>query len=371
VALRSSGWAQNQTSANQVDWNSNIYVQFSGPDLMATTPRIAVNNASGADQAMPEIVATNDGGFVVTWTDERGDANGSGAMAQRFDDGWVRLGEAMVVNTSAQGDQSDAAIAALSNGNLVIAWEFSTGNGSGAGIMALTPYDDTTAQYVVATDAAERLQSGALADTLFGGGDDGADTLIGDLGDDFLFGSSSANDLRDVIYRGDGNDNIDGCHVNDELRGDLGNDTVAGGFGADTVIGGAGDDVLTGSAFGDLMFGSDGNDFINGGFGFDRVNGGGGTDKFYHLGLRDHGSDWNRDYNAAEGDVLQFGGAANTSVSDLLIQRATTANAGAAGVPEIVVTQISTGSALCVLLDGAGQAEINIQIGANVFDLLS
>ncbi|MCF8516713.1 MAG: hypothetical protein K9G72_20490 [Rhodobacteraceae bacterium] len=114
--------AQNQTSANQVDWNSNVYVQFSGPDPMATTPRIAVNNASGADQAMPEIVATNDGGFVVTWTDERGDANGSGAMAQRFDDGWVRLGEAMVVNTSAQGDQSDAAIAALSNGNLVIAW---------------------------------------------------------------------------------------------------------------------------------------------------------------------------------------------------------------------------------------------------------
>lgn len=198
-------------------------------------------------------------------------------------------------------------------------------------MLALTPYDDTTAQYVVATDAAERLQSGALADTLFGGGDDGADTLIGDLG----------------------------------------NDTVAGGFGADTVIGGAGDDVLTGSAFGDLMFGSDGNDFINGGFGFDRVNGGGGTDKFYHLGLRDHGSDWIRDYNAAEGDVLQFGGAANTSVSDLLIQRATTANAGAAGVPEIFVTQISTGSALCVLLDGAGQAEINIQIGANVFDLLS
>ena len=205
-------------------------------------------------------------------------------------------------------------------------------------------------------------------DTLLGG--DGADTLIGGLGDDFIFGGATEADLRDVMYGGAGNDNMDGGYGNDEMRGDDGNDTMAGSYGADTVIGGAGDDVLTGAAYGDLLYGGDGADFINGGFGYDRVNGGAGADKFYHLGVAGHGSDWIQDYNSAEGDVLMFGGGAALA-SDFLIQRANTASAGAAGVDEIFVTQVSTGNLLWALVDGDAQAQINIQIQGQVFDLLA
>lgn len=206
-------------------------------------------------------------------------------------------------------------------------------------------------------------------DTLYGG--DGTDTLSGGLGDDWLYGGATTGDLRDVMFGGDGNDYMDGGYGNDELRGNTGHDTLIGGFGADTLIGDDGNDVLSGAALGDLLFGGDGDDFINGGFGHDRLNGGAGADAFYHLGIRHHGSDWIQDYTAADGDVLVFGGPANTSPDDFMIAMATTESAGSAEVQEIFVTQISTRTLLWALVDGAGQQEINIQIGGQLFDLLA
>lgn len=200
-------------------------------------------------------------------------------------------------------------------------------------------------------------------------GGNGNDTLVGTIFDDTLIGGTSENDLRDVIYGGAGNDTIDGGYGNDELRGDAGDDTIAGGFGADLVIGGGGNDALTGSAFSDEIFGGDGNDFINGGFGYDRLNGGAGADKFFHLGIADHGVDWIQDYDATEGDILMWGGGA-AMADDFLIQRAETANAGAAGIEEIFVTYIPSGNLLWALVDGNAQTQINILIGDNVFDLL-
>ncbi|MDP2493031.1 calcium-binding protein [Shimia thalassica] len=226
---------------------------------------------------------------------------------------------------------------------------------------------------VIGTDAEERFVGSTLGDTLHGAG--GSDTLIGDAGDDVLLGGENEHDLRDVIYGGDGNDRIDGGYGNDELRGDTGNDTIAGGFGADTVIGGTGNDTLTGSAFADQMFGSDGDDFVNGGFGHDLLNGGAGADRFYHIGIADHGSDWVQDYNATEGDILQFGIASATRSQ---FQINTTHTAKAAGersgdddTEEAFVIYRPTGQIMWALVDGAGQSSINLQIGGEVFDLLA
>ena len=199
-------------------------------------------------------------------------------------------------------------------------------------------------------------------------GGDGADTIIGGEGNDSLIGGTSESDLRDVVFGGSGDDTIDGGYGNDELRGDSGNDNLAGGFGADTVIGGTGDDVLTGSAFGDLLFGGDGIDFVNGGFGSDRVNGGAGGDRFFHLGIADHGNDWIQDYNAAEGDVLVYGGSATRDQFQVNVTN--TANAGADAVDEAFVIFRPTGQILWALVDGDGQNEINILIGGQEFDLL-
>ena len=190
-----------------------------------------------------------------------------------------------------------------------------------------------------------------------------------------IAGGSSSADLRDVIYGGSGNDNIDGGYGNDLIYGQDGNDTLAGGFGADDLQGMNGDDVITGSALSDLVYGGAGNDFVNGGFGYDRINGGSGADRFYHLGIYDHGSDWIQDYTAAEGDVLLFGDGAVTA-DDFQVNFSHTANAegirsGDQNVAEGFVIYKPSGQIIWALVDGAGQDEINLKIGGELFDLLA
>ncbi|MCU9837767.1 hypothetical protein OEZ49_08310 [Ruegeria sp. WL0004] len=203
----------------------------------------------------------------------------------------------------------------------------------------------------------------------------GADTLNGGDGDDIIIGGPSEGDLRDIVYAGEGNDSVDAGAGNDLVYGQGGNDTIAGGFGVDEIQGQDGDDVITGSAFSDLVFGGAGNDFVNGGFGHDRINGGSGADKFYHLGIFDHGSDWVQDYNAAEGDVLLFGNAAATR-ADFQVNFNHTASAegeraGDDAVQEAFVIYRPTGQIMWALVDGEGQSSINLQVGSDVFDLLT
>ena len=213
----------------------------------------------------------------------------------------------------------------------------------------------------------DTLRGASLDDFIYGG--EGRDIIIGRDGDDLLVGGESVNDIRDMIYGGDGNDTIDGGYGNDELRGDAGNDVIAGGFGGDTVIGGTGDDTLTGSALGDEIYGGDGMDFVNGGFGHDRVNGGADADQFYHLGIFDHGSDWIQDYSSTEGDVLVFGGEADAS--QFQVNFTETAGAGENNVEEAFVIYRPTGQILWALIDGAGQEEINLSMGGDLYDLLA
>ncbi|MCV2888464.1 calcium-binding protein [Ruegeria aquimaris] len=223
----------------------------------------------------------------------------------------------------------------------------------------------------------DSLFGGAGNDALFGG--TGRDELHGGDGNDLIRGAwregDPEDDLADTVYAGAGNDTIDGGHGNDLIYGMDGDDVIAGGFGADQLIGQGGNDVITGSAFSDLIFGNAGDDFLNGGFGHDRINGGTGADKFFHLGVAGHGSDWVQDYNSAEGDVLVFGNASATR-GDFQVNLAHTANAegeraGDDAVQEAFVIYRPTGQIMWALVDGGGQSSINLQIGADVFDLLT
>lgn len=260
--------------------------------------------------------------------------------------------------------------------------------GSGGGD-TLSGGDDP--ETLIAGGGDDRAEGGGGNDTIDGGS--GNDTLIGGSGDDSLFGGpgndrlnggdgndeiiggNSDDDLRDEVYGGAGHDNIDAGYGNDLVYGQDGNDTISGGFGADDLQGQNGNDVISGGALSDLIYGGAGDDFINGGFGYDRINGGSGADKFFHLGVFDHGSDWIQDYQAGEGDVLVFG---NTSASadDFQVNFAHTANdagerSGDDDVAEGFVIYRPTGQIMWALVDGAGQDEINLKIGGDVFDLLA
>ncbi len=244
-------------------------------------------------------------------------------------------------------------------------------------------------------DAADYLDGESGADTLFGGGGD--DTLEGGAGNDRLIGGSGNDTLRggdgydllngtsgnnllegdglsDTVYGGSGDDTIDGGTGNDILWGLAGDDLIFGDLGSDTIVGADGADTINGGGLSDEIHGGNGADFLNGGWGFDRLHGGEGADTFFHLGIRDHGSDWVQDYNAAEGDVLSTDLA--TTADEFLVQYAHTATAdgvrsGDADVMEAFVVYRATGQILWALVDGAGQDAINLQAAPDlVFDIM-
>ncbi|MDO6799726.1 calcium-binding protein [Shimia thalassica] len=219
----------------------------------------------------------------------------------------------------------------------------------------------------------DRIYGGEGDDYLEGA--DGSDTLVGGNGNDELRGGSSTSDIRDNIFGGEGTDTIYGGYGNDELRGDNGDDLINGENGADILIGGDGNDTIAGGGSADDAHGGNGSDFINGGWGFDLINGGSGADRFYHLGISDHGSDWIQDYSASEGDVLLFG--ISTAAQDQFqVNFAHSADAagersGYDNVEEAFVIYQPTGQIMWALVDGGGQASINLRIGGDVFDLLA
>ncbi|MEM9045882.1 MAG: calcium-binding protein, partial [Pseudomonadota bacterium] len=118
-------------------------------------------------------------------------------------------------------------------------------------------------------------------DMLYGGeGDDdlsgsaGHDMLDGGIGDDVLNGGSG----NDLLYGGDGLDDMAGGSGDDILFGGLENDVMTGNSGDDQLSGGTGDDDLSGSSGDDILNGGTGDDLLDGGSGDDALNGGTGAD---------------------------------------------------------------------------------------------
>ena len=228
------------------------------------------------------------------------------------------------------------------------------------------------------TEAADALDGGLGNDTLQGnGGDDsldggqGRDRINGGDGNDVIRGGPDDTDGSDRIFGGAGDDTIDGGAGNDQIYGQDGDDLIQGGYGADQLFGQAGNDVITGGAWSDLIFGGDGNDFLNGGYGHDRINGGGGADKFFHAGVRGHGTDWLQDYQAEEGDRLIFGDDSEISAYDFTVNFAHTDGAGDADVAEAFIVYSATGVLAWALIDGAAQDQIWLKIpDQGSFDLL-
>jgi len=134
-------------------------------------------------------------------------------------------------------------------------------------------------------DGDDTLIGGSATDTLSGGR--GADVLSGNGGADLLFADSnlrfdevSRNDLRggdgaDTIFGAAGQDFIDGGYGSDHLFGRGGNDTIYAAYGVLDF----GSNFLSGEGGNDRVYGADGDDVIDCGYGDDLGAGGGGNDR--------------------------------------------------------------------------------------------
>jgi Ca2+-binding RTX toxin-like protein len=109
-------------------------------------------------------------------------------------------------------------------------------------------------------------------------GGDGDDTIRGGEGDDAIVEKGFGNDK--LLSGGPGDDVVRGGRGSDRrMLGDDGNDELFGESGTDQMSGGRGDDVLDGGTGGDNMIGDEGEDILRGGRGNDRLDGGPGQDR--------------------------------------------------------------------------------------------
>jgi hypothetical protein len=157
--------------------NGNFAVAWDESDLTGSSHRIQVFDASGAVvgsqitvphdlsglQVGPKLIGLADGGFAIAWTanfSPQSDGSGKAVFVQIFDDHSQPAGGPMLVNTQANGDQFDPALAAIASGGFVVSW--TDLNGAGA------DDDQVKAQLFLPPRAV------AVAITSDGGGDNAA-----------------------------------------------------------------------------------------------------------------------------------------------------------------------------------------------------
>lgn len=151
----------------------------------------------------------------------------------------------------------------------------------------------------------DRIDGGGGVDTMVGGAgndtyfvDNREDRIIEaqDEGTDLVVATVSyslnqpAASVENLILRGtddltgegtSGNNTITGHHGNDKLIGHSGNDTLRGGNGHDRLFGNNGQDRLEGGNGNDILQGHNGHDILIGGKGADEMEGGSGNDIYY------------------------------------------------------------------------------------------
>jgi len=256
-----------------------------------------INSTVLGNQYKPSVAASDDGTFVVSWTDEQTDNNTHRVMAQQFandgtlasgvtiaGDGTVDVfvgGDGKQVFVADAGDdsingglgQDGVTYASFSEGiNVDLGTGQVTTSSSGTdtlisieGIIG-TSYDDS-----LIGDSASNKLNGMAGDDLIKGGQ-GDDYLIGGAGTDtvsFEFaGSSVSVDLLNNEATGEGADiiegfeNVIGSMYADVISGDASNNMIEGGDGDDMISGGAGDDIIIGGAGLDTLDGGAGNDYF-------------------------------------------------------------------------------------------------------------
>jgi hypothetical protein len=110
---------------------------------------------TGNGQSMPAIIPLINGQIVVAWDGYGIDLSSRGVHARVFNSQLSPVCPPFVVNTSTAGDQDSAAVGALADGGLVVAWESgSDQDGSSTGIFARIYQEDCsplTAEFQVNT----------------------------------------------------------------------------------------------------------------------------------------------------------------------------------------------------------------------------
>ncbi len=140
TALNDGGYVLSWSSDEQDSNGSEIYLQRYDFNGNAVGTETQVNTYTNLDQSHPSITTLNDDGYVVSWSSYGQDSNGSGIYLQRYDSNGNVVGTETQVNTHTIGNQSYPSITALSDGGYVLSWS-SYGQDSSDNGIYLQRYD--------------------------------------------------------------------------------------------------------------------------------------------------------------------------------------------------------------------------------------
>ncbi|MBW4467302.1 MAG: hypothetical protein KME07_17895 [Pegethrix bostrychoides GSE-TBD4-15B] len=92
---------------------------------------LRVNTFVSGRQQNPDIAVGSLDSFVITWQSERQDGDGFGIFGRTYSLSGAPVASEFQVNSTTQGDQTAAAVAADGNGNFVVTWASDQANGRG------------------------------------------------------------------------------------------------------------------------------------------------------------------------------------------------------------------------------------------------
>jgi VCBS repeat-containing protein len=141
TALNDGGFVITWVSTGQDGSGYGIYAQRYDASGNVVGDEFRVNTYTSQNQEQSSTTALADGGFVVTWSGN-GSSDGSGIYAQRFDEDGNSVGAEFRVNAYTSSTQSQPDVVALNNGGFVIAWQSNGQDEFGYGIYA-QKFDDS------------------------------------------------------------------------------------------------------------------------------------------------------------------------------------------------------------------------------------
>ena len=320
VALNGGGYAIAWLHTDFGGGWSEVHYQVLSADGQKVGPEREATGTEPGDKYSGGLIATEDGGFLIAWNESIVDAS---VVAQRFGADGLPLGSRMALSEVLPGQQGQATVAALPDGNFVAAW-YDDGN------VRFGPATATQGRWVQIFDLSGQrigpahheqgeamLMSFSVTETgftLIWRGDAGtgssrgiwgqAYSLSGQaLGSEFQLAAGDYDTVNLPSSTGLANgafiagwsalegfdENIvaqiyyrtqQGTAGDDVFAGTAAPDFYFGGSGADALAGGAGDDGLSGEDGDDQLDGGAGDDVLDGGAGADAMAGGAGDDRY-------------------------------------------------------------------------------------------
>ncbi|MEZ4885306.1 MAG: hypothetical protein R3E32_11310 [Chitinophagales bacterium] len=119
------------TSDGQDGASRGIYAQRYNSSGAPQGSEFKVNTYTSNNQTTPNVGMDSDGDFVIAWQSNGQDGYGYGVYAQRYNSSGTPQGSEFLVNTSTIGFQTHPKIGMDSDGDFVITWKGTDGDGDG------------------------------------------------------------------------------------------------------------------------------------------------------------------------------------------------------------------------------------------------